>query len=96
MNTASHNPPLVAPRPVRLTSGSPHSFLVRSQPIRLVSAPAEQQERDSNDDAWPESSGASDKERASPGASPRLVHVLILTFHFDNLYHLLMLPLWQV
>jgi hypothetical protein len=71
MNTASHNPPLVAPRPVRLTSGSPHSFLVRSQPIRLVSAPAEQQERDSNDDAWPESSGSSDKERASPGASPR-------------------------
>jgi hypothetical protein len=76
MNTASHNPPLVAPRPVRLTSASSHSFLVRSQPIRLVSAPAEQPERNDNssDDALPESSVSSDKERASPGASPRLVH----------------------
>lgn len=81
--TQNDNPLLVAPRPVRLTSA--HMF-ARTQPVRLVSAPTDQFERVkiTDDDGIDDlkvglfcdsttGSSMSDKDLASPRASPRSV-----------------------
>lgn len=78
---ANDNPLLVAPRPVRITSAPhTHTMLSRAHPVRLVTAPADHFERvkitdDSDMDDLTvgvyDSSSASDKDLASPRASPR-------------------------
>ena len=96
MNFNAHdNIVLVAPRPVRLTAPAPytHHFanavLQRPQArsaVRLVSAPADALDRlkladDTVDqDSKPDSAPPSDRDPASPRASPRYVTALFLSF----------------